>query len=194
MAEELDKAQARDHIEMVERILAESSQRLCFGGEYFIVWGIYSGIATADIALIDMKIFPAWPALAVQFVFLLAAIGFSIWRGRANDGSVLRRSLVQREFHNILWLALGLALVANFGCFNLFRGIGNAAIWSFAETLVLLFIGMHGNRRAQVAGIVLLASMIAANFVPWPAPPFVLAAGMAIGYGGFGIAEMLARD
>ena len=41
--EGLDAAQARDHIEMIERILAESQPRLCSGGEYFVVWGVCFG-------------------------------------------------------------------------------------------------------------------------------------------------------
>ena len=46
--ERIDAAGARDHIEMVERILAEVQPRLCSGGEYFVVWGI----AAADITVL----------------------------------------------------------------------------------------------------------------------------------------------
>ena len=192
MADQIDKA--RDHIEMVERILAESSQRLCFGGSYFLVWGLYSGFVTADIAMIDLGLVPVVPALTAQFGLLAVAIVYSIWRARTNDASELRRSLVQREFFNVLWLSIGLAFIANVACFNLFRGAASAAIWSFAEALVLFFIGLHGNRRAQVFGIAVLASMIVANFLHGETVLFVLAAGMTIGYGGFGLAELLTRD
>ena len=48
--------------------------------------------------------------------------------------------------------------------YRIFSGLASAAIWSFAEAIVLLYIGMHGNRRAQVAGVLVVVSMIVANF------------------------------
>jgi hypothetical protein len=79
--DDLDSTQAREHIEMVERILTESSQRLCYGAEYFIVWGLYSGAITVWWQLIANGTWPvswAW----WQAVLLAAAIVFSIVRGR----------------------------------------------------------------------------------------------------------------
>jgi hypothetical protein len=102
--------------------------------------------------------------------------------------------LVEREFFNVLWLTLALAFVANVGAFNLFAGWGGAAIWTFTEAIVLFFIGMHGNRRAQVAGVLVVVSLVAANFVSTSIAGYVLAAGMLVGYAGFGVAELLAGD
>ena len=51
----MDAAQAREHIEMVDRILAESQQRLCCGGEYFVVWGIVSAFITLLFQLVDQR-------------------------------------------------------------------------------------------------------------------------------------------
>jgi hypothetical protein len=58
----------------------------------------------------------------------------------------------------------------------------------------LFFIGLHGNRRAQLAGIAVIVSLIAANFTDPAIAGYILAAGMVVGYAGFGLAEMLARD
>ena len=69
----------------------------------------------------------------------------------------------------MLWLTLGLAFVVDVAAFNVFTGLASAAIWSVAETIVLLYIGMHGNRRAQIAGVL-------------------------VGYAGFGASEMFARE
>jgi hypothetical protein len=53
---------------------------------------------------------------------------------------------------------------------------------------------MHGNRRAQVAGILVVVSLIAANFAPPAIAGYILAAGMLGGYAGFGVSELLAHD
>lgn len=196
--EPIDPAQARDHIEMVQRILAESSQRLSFGGQFFLIWGAYSALSTVMWGLVSLNRIPV-SALWIVWIALAAALAFTIVGGARAASCAGRRSIVQREFFNVLWLAICFAFIANVALFNLFAGWGFAAIWSFAEAMVLFFIGMHGNRRAQIGGIVMLASLIAANFVrngsPHAVEPgYILAAGMLFGYAGFGVAELLTRE
>ncbi len=193
MTQPIGAPEARDHIEMVDRILAESHQRLCAGGEYFVIWGAGAAFVTLAFALIDAGRAPAAAIWSVPAVLAVCAI-LSILRGRAMRRVLHRSSLVQREFFNVLWLTLGLAFVVNVAAFRLFPGIASAAIWSVAEAIVLLYIGMHGNRRAQFAGVLVVASLVAANFAPAGISAYVLAAGMLAGYGGFGISELLARD
>jgi hypothetical protein len=192
-ADRLGTAEARDHVEMVERILAESSQRLCAGGEFFLVWGLYSAAATLIWQLVNNG---TWPRgfLWLQPVLLVPAVVFSIVRARGKNAYPARFSLLQREYFNVLWLTIGMAFVVDVAAFNIFRGWAAAAIWTFAEAIVLFFIGLHGNRYAQLGGIVMLASLIAANFVSPMICGFVLAAGMIAGYAGFGLAEMFTRD
>jgi hypothetical protein len=189
----IDSAQAREQVEMIERILAASSQRLYAGGEYFLVWGLYSALVAVLWQLIYNDLASYW-ALTIAGVALVAAIVFSTRRARSDGTSNGRRSLLQREFLNVLYLTLGLAFVANFACFHLFSGWGQVAIWSFAEAVVVFYIGMHGNRRAQIAGILIIVSMAVANFVDPTIAGYVLASGMVFGYAGFGLSEMLARD
>jgi hypothetical protein len=185
--------EARDHIEMVERILAESHQRLCAGGEYFVIWGICSAFITILFQLVDTDSIPGVALWSIPVV-LTAAVVFSILRSRSTRAALERSSLVQREFFNVLWLTLGLAFITNAAVYRIFAGIASAAIWSVAEAIVLLYIGMHGNRRAQVAGVLVIASLIAANFAPPGIAGYVLGAGMLVGYAGFGVSELLARD
>jgi MFS family permease len=186
-------SQARDHIEMVDRILAESHPRLCSGGEYFVVWGVISAFVTIVAKLVDQGAVPAAGLWSIPVVLVAGAI-FSIVRARLNQRVLTRSSLVQREFFNVLWLTLGLAFVVNIAVYRIFTGLAAAAIWSVAEAIVLLYIGMHGNRRAQVAGVLVVVSLIAANFSPANVAGYVLAAGMLVGYGGFGVSELLAAD
>ena len=189
----IDEARARDHLEMVDRILAETQPRLCSGGEFFLVWGIASALITVVAKLVRQgTLAPGW--LWTVGVMLAAAAVFSIVRGRQTRRQLARTSLVQREFFNVLWLTLGLAFVVNVAVYNIFTGAASGAIWSVAEAIVLLYIGLHGNRRAQIAGVLVVVSLVVANFGPANLTAYILAAGMLAGYGGFGAAELLARE
>jgi MFS family permease len=191
--ERIDSAQARDHIEMIDRILAQSQQRLCSGGEHFVVWGIGSAYIPVLFQLVNGGIAPPAALWSVPIVLMACAV-FSIVRGRLTRTMLQRSSLLQREFFNVLWLTLGLAFIANVAAYRIFSGAAAAAIWSVAQAIVLLYIGMHGNRRAQIGGAVVILSLIAANFAPPGVVGYVLGAGMLIGYAGFGASELLARD
>lgn len=189
----LDERQAQEQIAMVDRILQQTQQRLCAGGEFFVVWGLGSAAVTALFATVHNGMLPAnaaWWAPAI----LIACIIFSLLRGWRMNKTLARTSIVQREFFNVLWITIALAAISDIAAFRLFPGIASAAIWSVAEAIVLFYIGMHGNRRALIAGIVVVASMIFANFESAPLSAYVLAAGMLLGYGGFGLSELLARD
>jgi hypothetical protein len=191
--ERIDASEARDHIEMVERILAESQQRLCSGGEYFVVWGIVGAFITVIAELADQHRVGMAALWSIPVVVVAGAI-FSILRSRQTRPILRRSSIVQREFFNVLWITLGLAFVADVAVFRIFAGIAGAAIWSVAQAVVLFYIGIHGNRRAQIAGILVVASLVAANFSPPSVAGYVLAAGMLAGYTGFGLSELLAAE
>lgn len=189
----MNAAQARDHIEMVQRILEESQQRLYAGGEFFVVWGLYSGFVTVLAHLVATRLVPEstmWAAAAA----LVACVVFSAVRGRALNKTQVRKSLLQREFFNVLWLTVGLAFVVDLAAFNVFSGLASSAIWSFAEAIVLFYIGLHGNRRAQICGIAVVVSLVVANFAGPHLNAYVLAAGMIAGYGGFGAAELFTPE
>lgn len=189
--ERIDAAQAREHIEMVDRILAETHPRLCAGGDFFVVWGVASAFITVIFHLVDIGEVAARTLWSVPIVLAACAL-YSVLRARALQRTIARTSLVQREFFNVLWLTLGMAFIANVAAFRIFHGVAQAAIWSVAEAIVLLYIGMHGNRRAQIAGVLMVVSLVAANFVAPDRTAYVLAAGMLVGYAGFGISELLA--
>ncbi len=191
--ERIDAAQARDHIEMVDRILAESQQRLCSGGEHFVVWGIGAAYVPVMFQLVNEGTVSPVVLWSVPIVLGACAV-FSIYRGRLTRRMLQRSSLVEREFFNVLWLTLGLAFVVNVAVYRIFSGAAAAAIWSVAEAIVLLYIGMHGNRRAQIGGVLIVASLIVANFAPPSIVGYVLGGGMLVGYAGFGASELRARD
>ena len=189
----MNAGKARDDLAMVERILSQSQQRLCAGGEFFVVWGLFSGGATLAAHLVAVKLVSPNLLWAVAAA-LVACIVFSVWRGIALNETVDRESLVQREFFTVLWLAIALAFFVNIALFRIFPGLASAAIWGFVEALVLLYIGLHGNRRAIVFGAIVIASMVAANFAPAQFSAYLLSFGLIAGYAGFGLAELLSKE
>lgn len=189
----MDASEAREHLELIERIIAASSRKLETGAEYFVAWGL-AGAAfdVIDTAANSGRI-PAW-TLWLNFLVLALAVGFTIVRSRmAGYGEKGRMSLLQREYLNVLWLAIAIAFVTNVVGFNLFHLYGGMAVWNVVEAIVLFYIGMHGNRRAQICGIVMLVTIALANFMP-ANTGYILAAGPLLGWGGFGVAELLAQE
>lgn len=190
--DEVGSAQAREHIELVERILAQSSRRLRVGGEYFVVWGLYSAGAILVMQLVADRLVPSiafWALLPL----MLAAVVFSALRGRAIARCKGRLTAVEREFFTVLWLAIGLAFLANVAGFRIFPEWGIAGLWTVATAIVLFFIGSHGNRRATLGGIIQVISLALANLDIAQAG-YILAAGMLVGYAGFGLVELLAGE
>ncbi len=188
----MDASDAREHLEMIERIIAASSQKLEAGGEFFVIWGVAGAALDVLSTLVYTGHLPT-AALWGNAAILIVAVTLSIIRGRAYRKNLGRLSLLQREYFNVLWLAIALGFVTNLIGFNLFSFTGELAIWNVLEALVLLYIGIHGNRRAQIAGIFMVVTVGLANFV-LPYSGYVLAAGPLFAYAGFGAAELLARD
>ncbi len=188
----MEASDAREHLEMIEKIIAASSRKLEVGGEFFVAWGLYGTVVNVVSYLVFAGRIPSaafwWvmPALA-------GAIAFTIVRSRYYRRVGTRMSLLQREYLNVLWLTISVSFLACLLGFNIFNHIAQSAVWSVGESLVLLYIGMHGNRRAQIGGILLLASLALANFIPQYDGLF-LAGGALFGYAGFGVADMLSSE
>ncbi len=188
----MDASEAREHLEMVERIVAATSRRLEGGGEFFVVWGVVSAYACFTFQMIIQGTWP-WQMLWLAGAADVCAIVFSIVRGRYYRRNVARMSFIQREFYNVLWLSFGMAFVVDVLGFNIFPAWAQSAIWSVAETFVLLYIGVHGNARAIVGALAIVVSIAVANFAPHYVG-YWLAGGMLVGYAGFGLLELLAHS
>ncbi len=190
--ESLRPAQIRDHFEMVDRILTRSERSLRVGGEFFLVWGFVGTSVTLAFQLVVDGRIPA-KALWVLPLFVAAAIVFSMLRGRQLGKCAEGLPLIQREFFSVLWISLGVAFFADAFGFRIFSMWASSAVWNFAAAIVLLFIAVHGNRRARVCGIIVLASVALANFLP-AITGYVLAAGLLFGYAGFGLVSLMSHD
>jgi hypothetical protein len=172
--------------------MAEADQTVCVFADFFLVWGLASALLDVVNQLrVDGRVGDS--AFIVSAAGLAFAIVYSIVRGRSLAVRNRRMSRVQHEYLNVLWLVFGVTAVAQIAAYNIFAGWSAAALWTIASAVVTLYIGVHGNRRGLVGGVILIASLIAASFMPYVCG-YVLAAGMLLGYSGFGVASMLARD
>jgi len=188
----MESVEARESLEMVERIVAASSRRLCLAGEFFLVWGVVSCGMDVVSQLID---FGVWPASAVWLWAALIGFGiaFTVVRMRSLALRAERVSLLLREFLSVLWVTVGIAVICDVFGWRLFPGWGSAAIWNVVAAIVLFYVGTHSNWRATLAGVIAIGSFIVANYVT-NGTGFVLGAGMLFSYGAFGLAEMLSPE
>lgn len=188
----MDTSEAHEHLGIVERVLAEADRTVYVFGDFFIVWGLAAGMLDIIYQLrLDGRV--GDNAFIVAAIGLAAAIVYTIVRARGLSANGRRMSRVQRDYLNVLWLVFGITAICQIAAYNIFAGWSSAALWTVASAVVASYIGLHGNRRGIVGGVVLVASLIAASFMPHVAG-YVLAAGMLVGYAGFGVASLLARD
>ncbi|HEY8313918.1 MAG TPA: hypothetical protein VIG51_07060 [Candidatus Baltobacteraceae bacterium] len=189
----MDALEARDHLEMVDRILAQAERGTSAATPWlYIVWGIVGAVLDACDQLVLVAHYP--PRL---FFFsgacLLVAIGVTVAYG-IRLRRMERVSTFERQIGRVFWAASIAAMVVEIGAGHLFPGWAAAAIWSVVIAVPLLFVGLQGHRVTMSGGVVLLASVVAANFVPANLTGYVLAAGMLVGLTGSGIAfAMLSR-
>ncbi len=188
----MESQDAREQLELVEKILATSSRALCAGGEFFLAWGVLVAAIDCLNQLVADNVMPVSSLWATP-VLILIGVAFSVWRSMQLGAKHGRMSVLQRDYLNMMFVTMGLTFVAQFAGSSFFAGWGEAAIWNFAGAIVLLFIGVHGNRRAILAGAILIVAMAIANYTPGM-PGYVLGAGMLVGYAGFGATELLATE
>jgi len=188
----VNPSEAQEHLDLVERILENNDKEFCVAGDIFLAWGLSGALIDLVVQLVLMRKLPdgaEWLGLAALILSsIYTAIRVRQMR-RSND----RMSVRQREFLNVLWVSIGVTIVAAVGGYRIFDYWASGALWTLSAAMLTLYAGLHGNRAGMVGGIILIASLVAANFMPGY-EGFVLCAGMLFGYAGFGVASMLARD
>lgn len=188
----MEPTEAREHLELADRVLARSDRRVYTHGEFFVAWGIVGVVS--DIIwqlLVDRIIDERW--LWLFGITVVGAIVFSIIRGRALRADSEYMPRAQQEYLNVLWLAFGVTAIAQVAAYPLFRNWASSGLWTVAAAIATGYVGLHGDRRGLIAAFVLLASLVWAAYAQHVAG-YILAGGFAIGYIVFGVASMLARD
>src|SRR5579872_2683899 len=101
----MESSEAREHLDMVDRILSRADQSVCIGGEFFVVWGCASAALDLIAQLImEGRLAANW--LLAAGAVLAVAIVFTIVRAAQMRRSADRKTLMQREYLNVLWVAL----------------------------------------------------------------------------------------
>lgn len=183
----MDSSEAREHLEMVDRILsqAEGASSGLNPAPLLITWGL----AGAILDIVDPLVFAGGLSpqlLWISGLALLAGVAVSIDH-RRRLGKSARVSVFERQIGLVFYAAWIPAAVVDVAGGHLFPGWGPAAIWSVAIAVPLLFMGFQGHRYSLAGGLILLASIVAANFAPPAAVGYVLGAGMLLGLAGTGI-------
>jgi hypothetical protein len=185
----MDPSEAREHLDLVDRILTEADRSMCVIGDVFVVWGLVAAAVDVVFQLVSTGRTSGWLGW-LPVVLIPAAIAYTVVRAIQAKNSSDRLTTAGREYLNVVWVVFGLMAVAQSAAFHLFPGWSGSALWTLGGAIITVYVGMHGSRAAMLGGIVLLASLIVASFVPaycgW-----ILAAGMLLGYAGFGIAAMV---
>jgi len=183
---------AQDHLEMVDRILKDVDRKVRLLPEPFIAFGIAGGIADLVAQLVFIN-------GAFQLLFVLSggawliAAAVTIFASRQLRKTKDRFSVLDGQLYallNVIWIV---TLLLSFGAQpHIFGQWAAAGIWSFAYGIALIFVGTQGSRVAFAGGIILIASIIGANFLP-AYTGYVFAAGMWLGMAGTGVALLITQ-
>ncbi len=188
----MEHSEVREHLDLVDRILSRTDKSVCLIGDIFVVWGLASALTDLIFQLSQSgKIAGVWQLASAAS--LLIAVIYTIVRVRMAKGSASRMTIAAREYINVLWVVFGLTAVAQVGASHFFQDWTAAAMLTLAAAMLTWYVALSSrNVAALIGGCILVASLIIASYVT--VPGYVLAAGMLLGYAGFGVAAMLTRD
>ena len=180
----MDAREAREHLEMVDRILTRAEEepvRIVPG--LVIAWGL----AAAGIDAGQQMAFSHIAGTAGMWladIALLAGIAYSVLVSVSmfRNHRYERVSFAERRLGQMMGAVWFTVLVAAFAQPHVFAGWGAAAVWSMGAAITMLVTGFAGDRRGLTGGLILLASVLAANYLLPQTPGYVLAAGFILGY------------
>lgn len=180
----MDAREAREHLEMVDRILVNAEDRpVKMIPGLLIVWGIAAAIIDAGQQIYVQHIGGNAGVLAADLALLigiLCSIGVtvSLFRNHRYE----RISIVEQRMARTMGAVWFTVIVAAFAQPVVFAGWGGAAVWSMGGAIMMLMAGFNGDRRGLVGGLILLASVLIANYATPHVPGYALAAGFILGY------------
>ncbi len=180
----MNASEAREHLEMVDRILTQADEqpvRLTPG--LIVVWGFAAAAIDAGQQLYFSHLgghAGVWLADAALLIGIIYSVlvCVSIARNRCFE----RVSLNEIRMARVMGAVWFTVVVAAFAQPHVFAGWGGAAVWSMGAAIMMLVIGFSGDRRGLAGGLVLLVSVLAANYLLPQMPGYVLAAGFILGY------------
>ena len=103
------------------------------------------------------------------------------------------RTWMGKQIGRMFGATFGTAMVLGYGAPQIFGGWAIAVLFSAAAIIAMLFIAQQGDRKAGIAALVMIVSVIAANWIE-PLRGYILAAGWIFGYAGLGVAYAIQRS
>lgn len=180
----MDAREARDHLEMVDRIITHAQgEPVRYVPGLIIVWGLAAALMDAGQQAYFLGaggrtgLWLADAALAAGIVYSVA-VSISI----GVKGCWDRVSVTEMRMGRIMGAVWFTVFVAAFAQPHVFAGWGGAAVWSMGAAIMMLMSGFSGDRRGLAGGLILLASVLAANYAVPHFPGYALAAGFILGY------------
>jgi hypothetical protein len=180
----MDAREAREHLEIVDRILDHAENRpVRLMPGVVIVWGVAAALIDVGQQLYLSRIFGGaglWladAALAIGIVYSIA-VSIALFRGDCYERLPHSEKVLGRTM-GAVWFTV---LVAAFAQPHVFAGWGGGAVWSMGAAIMMLTAGFSGDRRGLAGGLILLASVLAANYLLPHTPGYALAAGFLLGY------------
>lgn len=180
----MDIDEARDHVEMVDRILTRvEGEPVRYIPGLIIAWGLAATVIDAGQQMAVFGIagrLGVWlgDAAVLTGIIYSIVVAVALIRGSCYE----RVSVTEMRLGRIMGAVWFTVFVAAFAQPHVFAGWGGAAVWSMGGAIMMLMSGFSGDRRGLAGGLILLASVLAANYL-WPnAPGYVLAAGFFFGY------------
>ncbi len=180
----MNASEARNHLEMVDRILNQADEQPVrpIPG-LIVVWGFAAAGIDAGQQLYFSHVAGQaglWLSYAALFLGIVYSIAVSVSIKR--NCSFERVSLNEMRMGRVMGAVWFTVVVAAFAQPHVFGGWGGAAVWSMGAAIMMLIIGFCGDRRGLVGGLVLLASVLAANYALPQMPGYALAGGFVLGY------------
>lgn len=180
----MDANEAREHLEMVDRILTRAdSEPVRYVPGLIIVWGIAAALMCLGSQLAVSHIggrTGEWLSFAALLAGMVYSVATSVvlWRSDTFD----RVSTIEKRMGRTIGAVWFTVVVAAFSQPHVFAGWGGAAVWSMGAAIMMLMSGFSGDKRGLAGGLILLASVLAANYVFAQTPGYALAAGFILGY------------
>lgn len=180
----MDTGEAREHLEMVDRILVNAGEqpiRMIPG--LLIVWGIAAAIIDAGQQMYVQHIGGDAGNVAASLALLLGilfsiGVSVSLWRNHRYE----RISIVEQRMARTMGAVWFTVIISAFAQPVVFPGWSGAAVWTMGGAIMMLMAGFNGDRRGLVGGLILLASVLVANYATPHMPGYALAAGFILGY------------
>ncbi len=176
----MDTSQAREHLELVDRIVAATDRTVRLPPALLIVVGIVCALINGirQARALGLAV-PPDQYIQLPLVALIVIVGFFESRRAQLAG---RESLLAGYAGAALFCAFIVTMTLNLTAQNrLISDLGMSLVWSGSFSMALLFAGMMGSRLLLASGAAMLACTAAAAYsYAWLSG--VLAIGWLVGF------------